>query len=86
MRGGKTVFKKLLYSSCALFITAMLFGNSTGYAQNPIKDLYNNTNSKVTHMAQDVDNNAGDDDDTDWGWIGLLGLVGLLGLRKRDNK
>lgn len=24
-----------------------------------------------------------DDDDTDWGWIGLLGLAGLLGLRGR---
>ena len=22
------------------------------------------------------------DDDTDWGWIGLLGLAGLLGLRR----
>lgn len=26
-----------------------------------------------------------DDDDTDWGWVGLLGLAGLLGLRRRDN-
>jgi len=25
------------------------------------------------------------DDDTDWGWVGLLGLAGLLGLRRRDN-
>lgn len=25
-----------------------------------------------------------DDDDTDWGWIGLLGLAGLLGLRRRE--
>jgi MYXO-CTERM domain-containing protein len=24
------------------------------------------------------------DDDTDWGWIGLLGLAGLLGLRRRE--
>lgn len=22
--------------------------------------------------------------DTDWGWIGLLGLAGLLGLRRRE--
>jgi MYXO-CTERM domain-containing protein len=27
----------------------------------------------------------GDDDKTDWGWLGLLGLAGLLGLRRRDN-
>lgn len=26
-----------------------------------------------------------DDDDTDWGWLGLLGLAGLLGLRRRDR-
>ena len=25
------------------------------------------------------------DDDTDWGWLGLLGLAGLLGLMKRDR-
>jgi hypothetical protein len=25
------------------------------------------------------------DDDTDWGWIGLLGLLGLFGLMKRDR-
>jgi MYXO-CTERM domain-containing protein len=29
--------------------------------------------------------NTEDDDDTDWGWIGLLGLAGLLGLRRRDR-
>lgn len=27
-----------------------------------------------------------EDDDTDWGWIGLLGLLGLLGRRRRDDK
>ena len=26
-----------------------------------------------------------DDDDMDWGWVGLLGLAGLLGLRRRDH-
>ncbi|HEX6049061.1 MAG TPA: WGxxGxxG family protein [Gemmatimonadaceae bacterium] len=26
-----------------------------------------------------------DDDDQDWGWVGLLGLAGLLGLRRRDR-
>lgn len=27
------------------------------------------------------------DDDFDWGWLGLLGLVGLLGLtRRRENR
>jgi MYXO-CTERM domain-containing protein len=27
-----------------------------------------------------------DDDNRDWGWIGLLGLAGLLGLRRRDRE
>ena len=27
---------------------------------------------------------TGRDNDTDWGWLGLLGLAGLLGLRRRD--
>ena len=26
-----------------------------------------------------------EDDDMDWGWVGLLGLAGLLGLRRRDH-
>lgn len=25
------------------------------------------------------------DDDFDWGWIGLLGLIGLAGLMRRDR-
>lgn len=27
-----------------------------------------------------------DDDNTDWGWLGLLGLAGLLGLMPRKKK
>ena len=27
-----------------------------------------------------------DDDDMEWGWIGLLGLVGLMGLKRRDDR
>ena len=26
-----------------------------------------------------------DDEEQNWGWIGLLGLAGLLGLRRRDH-
>jgi hypothetical protein len=26
-----------------------------------------------------------EDDDFDWGWLGLLGLAGLLGLKKNDR-
>jgi hypothetical protein len=27
-----------------------------------------------------------DDDNKDWGWIGLVGLAGLFGLRRRDRE
>lgn len=87
------MLRKLSYSSCAILITVMLFGMSTGYAQNSSTDISTHTNGNVTQVAQNDDNdpndvngvNDADDDDTDWGWIGLLGLVGLLGLRRRDN-
>ena len=36
-------------------------------------------------QTQRVDDDVYDDDDMDWGWIGLLGLAGLLGLRRRDH-
>ena len=29
-------------------------------------------------------NAVGNDNDTDWGWLGLLGLAGLVGLRRRN--
>jgi len=87
MIGGKTVFKKILYSSFALLFSAMLYGISTGYAQNnPVTDFASNKVFHVTQNGNDIDNNDNDDNDMDWGWIGLIGLAGLLGLRKNDRK
>ena len=42
------------------------------------------TNSTTTTTGSDV---ASADNNTDWGWLGLLGLSGLLGLipRKREE-
>jgi MYXO-CTERM domain-containing protein len=31
-------------------------------------------------------NEANNDRDRDWGWVGLLGLAGLLGLRRRNTE
>ena len=77
------MFQKLISSSCALLISFMLFGMSTGHAQNQISDSQK-ASSQVTHIAQN--GNDDNDDDTDWGWIGLIGLAGLLGLRRNDKK
>ena len=35
--------------------------------------------------AARTDSGVPDDNDMDWGWVGLLGLAGLLGLRRRDH-
>ncbi|AWB44092.1 hypothetical protein DCC85_07580 [Paenibacillus sp. CAA11] len=31
-------------------------------------------------------NAVNDDNDFDWGWLGLLGLIGLAGLRSKDRE
>jgi MYXO-CTERM domain-containing protein len=78
------VLKKILHSLCALSVTLMLCGIAV-YAQNNNIDIDNNTN-KITHMAQNAGVTDNNDNDTDWGWIGLVGLAGLLGLRRRNDR
>lgn len=39
----------------------------------------------TTSPRQDV-NTANDDNDFDWGWLGLLGLIGLAGLAGRKHE
>ena len=36
--------------------------------------------------APDYGTQRTDDNDQDWGWVGLLGLTGLLGLRRRREE
>jgi MYXO-CTERM domain-containing protein len=79
------LLKKLLYSFSVLTLTVMLFGLDVN-AQSNQED-----NHSITEMAQNnnvTDNVAGTDDDNDmeWGWLGLLGLLGLAGLRRRDDR
>ncbi|SDC56048.1 WGxxGxxG family protein [Paenibacillus polymyxa] len=41
-------------------------------------------NNSSNYQANNVRANATDNDnDMDWGWLGLLGLLGLAGMRKR---
>jgi len=40
-----------------------------------------NANTTTANTTRVVDR----DDDTDWGWVGLLGLAGLLGLMPRKR-
>lgn len=49
-----------------------------------------NRGMNQTNRALGADNYrataAGDDNDFDWGWLGLIGLLGLAGLRNRDRE
>ena len=44
--------------------------------------------SAETFRVAQEETNGGDDEGSDYGWIGLLGLAGLAGLlgRKRDDR
>lgn len=46
-----------------------------------------NRNINSTVNTNDYRANAvGDDNNIDWGWLGLLGLIGLAGLRNRNRE
>ncbi|MCM3626174.1 WGxxGxxG-CTERM domain-containing protein [Paenibacillus glycanilyticus] len=42
-------------------------------------------NNGNTVSANNYRANATDDNDFDWGWLGLLGLIGLAGMRNRGR-
>lgn len=49
----------------------------------------NNWNNNMTTRSVDNGNvyrtNAANNNDTDWGWLGLLGLIGLAGMMGRNR-
>ena len=65
--------KTLKRMAAVLALSATLFISTPLLAQN---DPNNNTAGAV----HDNDN------DHDWGWVGLLGLLGLIGLKRKDEK
>lgn len=72
------MLKKLLALLFTLAFTFTIMGTAT-YAADT------NGNDDTVDEAADV---AGtdEDDDMEWGWIGLLGLAGLMGLKRRDDR
>ncbi|GFN33042.1 WGxxGxxG family protein [Paenibacillus xylaniclasticus] len=66
-------------------------GNSTYQDQMYNTNRYNayntnryGTNNNDTFRARDLATT--DDNDFDWGWLGLLGLIGLAGMRGRSRE
>ena len=71
------MLKKLLALMFTLAFTLTVFGTATYAADTNGNDEPINEGAAVA---------ADDDDDMEWGWIGLLGLAGLMGLKRRDDR
>ncbi|AJS58490.1 WGxxGxxG family protein [Paenibacillus sp. IHBB 10380] len=56
--------------------------NSTTNTQTNGYEIDSNRNNSNNYRTNAVT----DDNDFDWGWLGLLGLTGLFGLRNRDHE
>ncbi|AJY78017.1 hypothetical protein VN24_25030 [Paenibacillus beijingensis] len=81
----------MMITCLALVLSIPAFAN--GSANSEVAANYD-----TTRMGNTVNNNgtnwdrnnyraaATDDNDIDWGWLGLIGLAGLAGLRNRDRE
>ncbi|KAF6631787.1 WGxxGxxG family protein [Paenibacillus sp. LX16] len=61
----------------ALMISS--FGAAVAFAKNGETNMGTNDNGRTQMLTT---NN--DDDNDNWGWLGLLGLIGLAGLKRRE--
>jgi MYXO-CTERM domain-containing protein len=73
------MLKKLRTTVLALTLVTAI--SSPVFAEGNRNQNVNNTN---TYQGNNYRTTAADND-TDWGWIGLLGLAGLFGLRGRNR-
>lgn len=71
----------LLKSGLSVFALSLTFLAAPLAAQTA-----NNTNAYNTNTNTTATRVVERDDDTDWGWAGLLGLLGLAGLMKKPNR
>ncbi|WP_108022044.1 WGxxGxxG family protein [Melghirimyces profundicolus] len=76
-----------------LFLVAFtLIGVSTPAFASNYHEAYSkqaffvNNDDDMGNNMRPVANTTADEDDNDWGWVGLAGLLGLLGLRRRDDR
>ena len=69
----------------ALSVLICFSGAAAAQTTQPAPDQPTTTEQTTTAQTTDTAAQATRDDDTDFGWIGLLGLIGLAGLiRRRD--
>ena len=76
--------RPLVSSFTALCLLAL---PAVAQTTQPAPDQPTTTEQTTTGQTTDtaVQATRDDDDDMDWGWIGLLGLIGLAGLMKRRD-
>jgi len=81
----KKTLTSFLIMTCLFFVFSLsasadgtnTMGNRSG---NGMNNNSTTTNSYRTNAATNDNNNF------DWGWLGLLGLIGLAGLRKQKHE
>jgi hypothetical protein len=83
-RSKETNMRPLLSSFIALSLLTL---PAVAQTTQPAPDQPTTTEQTTTGQTTDtaVQATRDDDDDMDWGWIGLLGLIGLAGLMKRRD-
>ena len=67
--------KRVLVALAVVLMLATMVVGTTAYAQQP-----------AGGAATEYGTPRTDDNDQDWGWVGLLGLTGLLGLLRRREE